>query len=305
MGVALTARALRTAALAAAGLLASGAPAAQPARVVDVAQLPSAWGLREISGLAWAPDGQTLYAVSDRGRLWRLAVAIERTGDGERLRLDGPPQRITLAAGLRPNAEALAWRAPHAAAPAGGLLIADEQAHQALLIDLQGRHLATLALPGTPPTDAKGGDYGVEAMGWHPVHGMMAALQRPPRGADRQVHLLHSGDGRTWGFEAAAARTSLKALEVAADGVWVLEKIDQGKTHRTLLRRLSAQACAPQQLCESARLELKDPRLRAEDNFEGLACRPDGWCLLGSDDGGSADGRTLLMLVHLPGRRRN
>jgi hypothetical protein len=292
------ARGARRAGLLLALIAACTAPAAG---VLDVVEVPAAWGWREISGLAFGPDGQTLYAVSDRGRLSRLAVRIGHDADGtRRLRLQTPPQRIALAAGLRPNAEALAWRAAGTAAPAGGLLIADEQTHQALLVDVQGRRLGTLALPGTPPPGNNGGGSGVEAMAWHPVHGLMAALQRPPRGADKQVHLLHSGDGRTWGFEAGAARASLKALEVTAEGVWVLEKLDQGKTHRTLLRRLSAEACAPQQLCESARLELTDPRLRADDNLEALACRGDGRCVLASDDGGAAGGRTVLMLVQLP-----
>lgn len=288
--------------VAAALALGFAATHAAPA-VLDVTELPAAAGPREISGLAWGPDGRSLYAVSDRGRLWRLAPDIGRDDAGQlRLRLDTPPQRIELAAGLRPNAEALAWRAPDAAAPDGGLLIADELTHQALLVDVQGKHLNTLPLPGSAPSKTKGGASGVEAMAWHPQHGLLAALQRPPSGADKGVHLLHGGDGRTWGFVAAGARSSLKALEVAGDALWVLEKLDQGKTHQTLLRRLSPQACAPQQLCESARITIADSRLRADDNFEGLACRPDGLCVLASDDGGGrpGTGRTMLVLVQLP-----
>jgi hypothetical protein len=271
------------------------AVAAEPGRVLDVAEAPAAWGWREISGLAWGPDGRTLYAVSDRGRLWRWVPRIGHAGEGTRLHLDTAPQRIDLPAGLRPNGEALAWVAEHPAAPDGALLIADEREHRALLVSTHGELLSTLALPGVARDNKNSG---VEAIGWRAGQGWIAALQRPPSG--QQVHLLHGGDGRSQGFEKAAQRASLKALEVVGDAVWVLEKIDQGKTHRTLLRRLSAQGCALQQLCESARIELADPRVHESDNWEGLACRPDGLCVLVSDDGGVAGGRTALMLLRLP-----
>lgn len=295
MGAVTSATLRRRAASALLGLVAVGALAAEPARVLDVVEAPAAWGWREISGLAWGPDGRTLYAVSDRGRLWGWVPRIERERDGMRLHVDTPPpQRLALPAGLKPNAEALVWVATHPAAPQGALLIADERAHRALLVDTQGELLATLPLPGVAR-----GNSGVEAMGWHASQGLVAALQRPPRG--QAGHLLHGG-GRSVAFEKAAQRASLKALEIVGEAVWVLEKLDagSGQPHRTLLRRLTAQGCAPQLLCESARVELDDPRVRADDNWEGLACRPDGLCAVVSDNGGAPAGRTALMLVQLP-----
>jgi hypothetical protein len=276
---------------------AASAMAVEPAQVLDVVDAPAAWGWREISGLAWGPDGRTLYVVSDRGRLWRWTPRIEHAGSAVRLRVDAPPppQRIDLPDGLRPNAEALAWVADHPAAPEGALLIADERAHQALLVSPHGALLATLPMPGV----ARGNNSGVEAMAWRPGRGLVAALQRPARG--QAMHLLQGGNGAGQAFEPAAPRASLKALELVGDAFWVLEKLNEGhNTHRTLLRRLSAEGCAPPQtLCESARIELPKRSLQPQDNWEGLACRPDALCILAADSGGAPDGRTALMLLRL------
>lgn len=220
-------------ALAASVMALTTAVSSAQAQVLDVVELPSAWKLHELSGLAW-PDGRTLFAVSDRGRLWRLDVRIDRAAGQPRLQLGSAPLRIALDVGKRLNAEAITWRAAD-----GMLLIADEAGHYVLAVDLDGHTRATLPLPAG--TSGGGANSGVEAMDWHPAHGLLAALQRPARGADKSVHVVHSADGRAWAFGAAdGGKSSLKALEVLAPDDWlVLEKIDRGTAHDMQLRRLT------------------------------------------------------------------
>lgn len=272
------------------------------ATVLDVIELPTAWGAHELSALAWVPPESALLAVSDRGWLWRLPVRIEVGAGGvERLRLQPVAEPVRLAAGAAgaaPNAESLSWRAP------GQLVIADEGRPQALVVDTAGRFLRLEAMP-VPAGAGQGqraGGQGVEAMTAHPDHGLIAALQRPPKGADAASHSVHAADGGLWRLAAApGGRSAVKAMELLdSDTLLVLERVATGKTLQAVLRPMSLAACAAPKACDSPVLPLRHARLQGRDNFEGLACPTPDRCLVVSDDGGrGAASPTLLLLVGL------
>lgn len=270
------------------------------ATVLDVIELPTAWRAHELSALAWVPPESALLAVSDRGWLWRLPVRIEvGPGGVERLRLEAVAEPVRLAAGAAgtvPNAESLSWRAP------GQLVIADEGRPQALVVDTAGRFLRLEAMPVPPGAGQRAGGHGVEAMTVHPVHGLVAALQRPPKGTDAAWHRLHAADGGLWRLAAApGGRSALKAMELLdSDTVLVLERVGTGKALQAVLRPMSLAACAAPKACDSPVLTLRHARLQGRDNFEGLACPTPDRCLVVSDDGGRGAGSpTLLLLVGL------
>ncbi len=275
------------------------------ATVIDVIELPAAWRAHELSGLAWVPPESALMAVSDRGWLWRLPVRIEVEAGIERLRLRpvAEPVRLPVGAnGARPNAESLAWRAPNE------LVIADERQQQALVVDTAGRFLRWQALPGPGGMhqSVRGANHGVEAMTVHPVHGLLAAPQRPPKGADPAEHLVHATHGGPWRLPATPAtpatpggRSALKAMELLdPDTLLVLERVGSGKAMQAVLRPMRLAACVAPKACDTPALRLQHERLAGRDNFEGLACPKPDRCLVVSDDGGRGPAsRTMLLLV--------
>lgn len=292
----------RAAAVAAAGLLFTAPAAAWQAEVLDVAELPTAWQAHELSGLAWVPQARALMAVSDRGLLWHLPVEWSGPAGALRLRLGTPtPARMLGTPGApRPNAEALAWRPDTAGGAPAALLVADEAQHRVLAVDAEGRVLHTLPVPG-PAEQAmqlRGANAGIEALAWHPALGLIAAPQRPVKGADATLHRLHAAGGQHWGFRAAGPKSSLKALE-ALDGstLLALERVGAGRSQQAVLRPLVLEGCGGERLCDAPALVLSHPALQGRDNFEGMACVGDGLCLVVSDDGGT--GRTRLLLVRL------
>lgn len=297
------ARALRcAAAAAAAGLLAVGPAAAWQAEVLDLADLPPAWQAHELSGLAWMPQARALMAVSDRGQLWRLPVEWSGPAGALRLHLGTPtPARALDTAGAPPpNAEALAWRPATASGAPAVLLVADEAQHRVLAIDPEGQVLQTLPVPGPADQAARlrGANAGIEALAWHPALGLIAAPQRPVKGADATLHRLHAAGGPHWDLRNAGPRSSLKALEVLdASTLLVLERTGVGRSQQAVLRPLVLAGCGGDRVCDAPALVLSHPALQGRDNFEGLACVGDGLCLVVSDDGGT--GRTRLLLVRL------
>lgn len=271
--------------------------------VLDLVVLPAVWQAHELSDLAWRPDDRALMAVSDRGQLWRLPVTWHGEPGHERLRLGPASAPMPLRAdigGVRPNAEALAWRPPRADAPDGAWLVADERGHRVLVFDVLGRWLGSRAVPG--PGDARSRlrhrNAGIEALAWLPAHGVVAATQRPLDDDDAAPHRLQADDGRWWALPAAGRRSSVKAMTAWDDStLLVLERVQQGQAWQAQLRPVSLERCGAGQACDAPVLPLVHTALADRDNVEGVACVGAGLCLLVSDDGGQ--GRTVLLLVRL------
>jgi hypothetical protein len=252
---------------------------------------------RELSGLAWSPDGQTLAAVSDRGRLFRWQV---RWSQGL---IDGlqPLSVHTLVHdGQVLNAEALAWQTLPTL-PAPTLVVADETAPQVWPVSPDGVLGPGQALPA-PLRDSRarrGSNNGVEGLAWHPVHGWLAAPQRPLAGSPVDVHRLYAADGVHWDLRAAAPRSHIKALELLPDGqLLVLERFKQGDAHQHVLRRVDLARCRGVQPCTPPAWAVRVPAAAPPTlNLEGLACLDNRRCLLVSDDGGQTGSGWFLLLA--------
>lgn len=179
----------------------------------------------------------------------------------------------------------------------------DERRHRVALHAPDGQELAEQRLPQAldvlrPQLQAKG----VEAMGWHDQHGLLAVLQQPLGEAGAPVHhQLHAADGSRWVVAGRGGkRSAIKALHVQRDGrVLLLERDTGARPSAYWLHELDVAACGlAHAVCVAPAVRLMlDPA--RDDNFEGLACLAPDRCLIVSDDGNRPGVATVFWLLEL------
>ena len=212
------------------------------------------------------------------------------------------------------NAEALAWRRAGSSGAGGDehgtLWVAGETAAQAWTLDTQGRQTGTADWPAALVADAarERSTHGIEAMDWHPQHGLLAALQRPLAGAVTGAgqaaawHAVHAASGRSWRFAPAGPGSQLKAIETlqrgSVAGLLVLERL---RGMQPVLRWLALDHCGDATPCTPEPVPLHGLPADGRHNVEGLACRDDGVCWLVSD-AASGKSPTRLLQLRLHGR---
>lgn len=262
----------------------------------------------EISGLAWDAEEQWLYAVSDKGKLFRLRLRIE---NGE-LRAVVPVAAVMMKSsagslGQRSgfDAEGLALRRS-TGDPAQGshrmeLLVATEGTPRVLRVDPSGEVLGELPLM-TDLAEAKryaDDNSMLEAVAIHPVLGVLVAPERPLRSEKRPAgHRIQAVD-RRWHIQALdPAKSHLKAMDVLDDGqLLVLERSGSGKRLINTLRSVKLETCTGPSPCPMQTLLHIDQAGGAE-NFEGMAYLGHGQVLLASDNRGKKNTPTVFLLVN-------
>jgi Esterase-like activity of phytase len=258
----------------------------------------------ELSALAFDRDQSELYAASDRGVLFRLALHWQdRRLLGTTAAAAWPLRHPVDGSAL--DVEALAWR-PAGPEGDGELIVAPEFGATAFRLDTATRSMATLAWPrGAVPAPARGAAsrHGVEALDWHPVHGSIAVMQRAAAGAPMQ-HEARARDGSHWRWPALAEGADVKAIEIVSPRrALVLERVrvrGQGRSN-FYLRAIDLTQCAvtASRPCEPATWRVSIPA-EGSYNLEGLACLSESECLLVSDSGQSSRRPTLLLHVRVP-----
>ena len=259
----------------------------------------------ELSGLAWHEAGQALYAVSDRGMLAHFRV--ERDGGGRvqaielaevlPIRLpDGSPLPREL------DPEGLALRVP-----AGGvvpeLLVVTEKTPRVLRLSLAGVVLGEEALPeALRPVSAYQGGKGLEAIAWHPGHGLMVAPELPLSVAPQGWHRTYGGGtALAWPMSVDGAR--LKDMAWGDDGrLWFIERITKGKGRGqdSVLRTLDPRTCGPAGPSCQAYDVLVLPNPDGRENFEGLTSVGARQWLAVADNGGKAGRPSAFVWIGLP-----
>jgi hypothetical protein len=262
--------------------------------------------ISELSGLAWDADEQRLYAISDRGVLFRFSVTLGANGQLEvepiaASRLVPPAGSNTVDAeglavtgaddGIRGNSE---------------LLVATEGQPRVIRYTLAGEPLGTLALPGglDDPERFRRSNAMLEAVAVHPTHGLLVAAEAPLEGERAAHHRVFAAE-RSWSFPSYPAHNArLKGMDVMDDGrLLVLERAEsgkgkgkgKGKTMMVALREIDLNACAAAQACAVRELAVLD-RADETDNFEGLTYLGDGRVMIVSDDRGNS-GRSTTFTV--------
>lgn len=264
----------------------------------------------EISGLAWDAGKQWLYAVSDKGNLFRLRLRIE----GGELRAVVPVAAVMMRSSAGPlgqasgfDAEGLALRpgteGPDKHSIRTELLVATEGTPRVLRVAPSGEVLGELALPNELADAGRYADRNamLESVAIHPVHGVLVTPERPLRGEIRPAgHRIQAVDHH-WNIQALDPEESnLKAMEVLDDGqLLVLERSGRGKRLVNALRSARLEACSGPSSCPMQTLLYMD-HAGGSDNFEGMAYLGNGQVLLASDNRGKKSTATVFLLVNLP-----
>ena len=261
--------------------------------------------IAELSGLAYDPDTSRLYAVSDRSRLFVLDLDV--TGDRlttleplEGHRLTGPdgvrmrdlgfnPEGITQVEGDR-------------------LTIVSEAGPRIARFSLTGEWIEDLDVPAAvqDPTQQRGKNDGLEAIGRHPTLGLVMAPEQPLATEPRKIHTIYSSDGRRLTFDSAdIGSTNIKSLEVMSDGRLLILERDKTKDDRllTFLRVLDPATCPVQGSCATHLARIEVPGIFDAD-FEGLTHISEDLYLIVSDDKIGKDERSVfaLLRVAIPAR---
>lgn len=263
----------------------------------------------ELSGLAWDPDEQLLYAVTDEGRVLSMQIRFDggrlsalKLKRMHRLRDDkGAP--LT---GKRIDAEGLYAR-NHRNGKRGDteLHVAFERVPRIDVYRANGRRVGSAPMPSAlaDVRAYQSGNKGMEALSRHPDFGAVAGTEWPLEGASREVVALYATDGTVASLpRLAETNAGLVGLHVLADRrLLVLERAHSwlGMSLVIQLSRTSPWT-ATGQLLEKTPLARFDSSLGWRvDNFEGLAHHEDNRFFIVSDDNGSALQTTLLVYFEL------
>lgn len=259
--------------------------------------------ISELSGLAWDEDEQRLYAISDRGVLFRFRVTLGNHGE-----LDVEPitaNRLAPSEGtLGVDAEGLAVDGSRDGRWGNStLLVSTEGQPQVIRFTPSGQPLDTLPLAGglSHPARYHKSNAMLEAVTIHPAYGLLVAAEAPLAGAPDDQHQVFS-NGRSWTFSRYPANDSrLKGMDITEDGrLLVLERAELGKgkarSMLIALREVDIGSCNIGQRCPVRELAVLD-RPDETDNFEGLTYLGNGRVMIVSDDRGkSGRGTTFTVL---------
>lgn len=275
------------------------------ARVLDHRVLPeidvNGETMAELSGLAYDPQTQTVYAVSDRATLFSLAFST----DGETITALEPQAAAALTdadgnalaeQGFGP--EALMLRPDETGAL--NFAILSESGPRAALFKRDGGWLAEIDLPSAVRDSSRqaGKNRGLESIAHHPELGLVTLPEEPFEPAQRTAHTLYAEGGETlsWSSEDIGA-SRVKAMTALPDGrLLVLERIKEDKALVPYLRLVDPAVCAADTLCKTQAVRLDVPGIDDAD-FEGIVAVSPSLFLLVSDDRIKKEQRSVFALV--------
>ena len=251
-----------------------------------------------LSALAWDQDEGILHAVSDNAHLYHFKPVFE---DGELVAVKFLRRiRLRESGGDRLKGKERDSEGMHVINGSNGtrgdseLLIAFEQEPRIDRFSIEGRQVGEVELPKALVNvkHYRGANHALEAVTWHPDHGVMTLPQRP----QDDGHFLYTASGRKWPYEMTPLRgNEVVSLETMPDGAMlVMERLYEpgvfGGGIITLRRAVIGEESL--QLSNLAVLKSRDGwRL---ENFEGLSHHDNGRYFMISDNDDKAGRPTLL-----------
>lgn len=257
-----------------------------------------------LSALAWDEDEQSLWLVSDRGRLHQTLPVYD---DGQLVDLviiashtlkDRSGQPLS---GSNVDAESLVLDdAEDGERGNTALLIGFEQDHRLQQFNTQGYPIGGALRPG--PAQSASRNAGMEAMTRLSDLGIIVGLESPPDGGEAKVTRVFSLDGKHhWDYPLApatnSALTDMAPWPGSADTLATLERAWAPPRLTITLKR--TELLTPPHVSSTTVFSLSSTDGWRLDNMEGLAAMPDGSLLMVSDNNFSALQRTLLTCLRL------
>jgi uncharacterized protein YjiK len=242
-------------------------------RVLQSFTLPDRVGdvkIRELSGLAFDADKNTLWAVSDQGELRGFAVHY----DGQSIAGINLVHSFDFDYEYK-NAEGLEFVPPQSGETAGRLLVAFEDGPSVVSFSLTGENAKSIALPpplSLPDVYAEENSR-LESIAIDAGRQILTAPEEALSGRPDTEHEIFHADGRIFRFPSFQPhRSNLKAIELLSNGkILVLERTrDEADVSTMRLRLLDPVSCVSNTYCNVIELI---PETAAEfvGNFEGLA----------------------------------
>ncbi|MFC0336771.1 hypothetical protein SAMN05421848_3203 [Kushneria avicenniae] len=265
-------------------------------------RMPDGQPLGGLSELAFDPDSNLLYMLSDRARLYRARPHFDDHQQLSRLELlDSTPLR---------DHEGRPLKMPRADSESMAL-VRNEHGNRQLLIGFERQHrLQRFTLDGTPlgeairPAALEGAQYNgsLEALVNHPVHGIIAGLEFASSGMASSESRLFDLEGHQWRWQRAGDNSGLTAIAPLDDDLLLLERnFRVGRPLLISLRRARITGAPDNSVIPGntiARL-VSDEGWRL-DNFEGLTRIAPRRYLMISDDNFSWLQRSLLGCFEVP-----
>lgn len=265
-----------------------------------------------LSALAWDRDEDLLYALSDRGALFHLALRFDRDGvlvDARALRafalrdVRGKPL-----SGRWADSEGMsARRARNGVRADTELAVSFERVPRVLRFTTRGGPVGGIALPARlrDPAHYRSANRMLESLAWHPRLGLLSAPEQPFRGiSDGHVELHALQHARHWRYPLAPEpNAGLTAIEVLDDGSVLTLERGYGVFFVPVITSLRRIRVLPER--DGALLDVhtvarfSTGQGWALDNFEGLAVLPGNRIVLVSDDNARAFQSTLLAAFEL------
>ena len=261
----------------------------------------------EISDLAYYPKTNSLFMLSDEGKLFEFKAVFS-----DRIRELKPVRSGKLR--KKSGKKFKKWRRDSEGMTLDGhgrLLISFEEKPRIAWFhknsEKYGRLIRTYPLPKKlrKMKHFRSKNKGLEALAWHPRYGILTAAEWPLKRDGKKKQTIYALNGREWHFKAEPeGNSAVSAIEVTDDGnVLVLERSFTGMMHPFVvtLKKVYLNQCK-KGLCRSKVLvKMNSHEGWGVDNFEGLARVGRNRYVMISDDNDNFYQKTLLIYFEVKG----
>ena len=151
------------------------------------------------------------------------------------------------------------------------------------------------------PKNYRSRNKSLEALAWHPVHGLLTAAEWPLKQKHKKEHTIYALNGKEWNFKAEPeGKSAVVAIEVMDDSnLLVMERSFTGLMNPLVitLKKIHLVGCKnTKQLCKSELLlKMNTHQGWNIDNFEGLAKVGKYRYVMVSDDNDNFFQKTLFV----------
>lgn len=253
----------------------------------------------EISDLAYDQRLKKLYLLSDEGKLFVFDALFDEKI--ERLKALSGVELVK-----KSGQKFKRWRRDSEGLTInnkGELYVSFEGRAKIGKFDLTGRMLKTYTLPKElrDPKNYRSRNKSLEALTWHPVHGLLTAAEWPLKHKHKKEQTVYALYDAKWHFKAEAeGKSAVVAMEVMEDGnLLVMERSFTGLMNPLVitLKKIYLAGCKNnKKMCQSELLlKMNTHQGWNIDNFEGLAKVGKHRYVMVSDDNDNFFQKTLLI----------